>query len=375
MRWMDWSQSRVYDARLAPSWALVYATVDAPIVPALRSLSARYRGLKVFGATSFQGVFSPRGFDRGVHILFGESTDEITVEPVLRATNAMRAKVEARSAASHIMAEIGRVDAMLLHATPGFEEHILEGIDEATGGTVPVFGGSAADDDLSGKWSVFSGLRVEQQGFVLVGFSSSRKIYGSFVAGYTPMAERGTVTSAQGRIVRTIDGQPAAAVYNRWTQGAIEQQLGGGIVLSPTSLRPLGRVVDKVGAVARYLLSHPHEVLPDGSLALFTDVAVGDELVLMLGTEGSLLDRTKQVAARALAGAEPDVRGGILVYCGGCVGALGSATGKVAATFTKGIGGAAFVGAATFGEQGCFPGPKPVNRHGNLMCDAMLFEA
>ena len=52
-----------------------------------------------------------------------------------------------------------------------------------------------------------------------------------------------------------------------------------------------------------------------------------------------------------------------------------AAAGTVSSMFSQGISGAAFLGAATFGEQGCFPGPKAVNRHGNLMCDAMLFES
>jgi hypothetical protein len=49
--------------------------------------------------------------------------------------------------------------------------------------------------------------------------------------------------------------------------------------------------------------------------------------------------------------------------------------GTVSTTFSQGIKAAPFIGAATFGEQGCFPGQKAINRHGNLMCDALLFEA
>ena len=194
MRWSEWSTGRSFD-RVPPSWALVYATVDAPYEAALRALTTRYKGLPVFGATSFRGVFTPKGFARGVHVLFGEASDEVSVVPVLRVTNAARARGEAKAAATEILrsaGSAGRVDAMLLHATPGFEERILEGIEDATEGKCPVFGGSAADDDLSGKWRIFHSARVEQEGFVLAGFTSPRKIRGSFVAGYTPM---GTVTS------------------------------------------------------------------------------------------------------------------------------------------------------------------------------------
>ena len=107
---------------------------------------------------------------------------------------------------------------------------------------------------------------MEREGFVLAGFVSEKPVHGSFVAGYVPGKQRGTVTRAKGRVILEIDHEPAAVVYNRWRAGAVSE------------------------------------------------------------------------------------------------------------LYRKAIGGAPFVGAATFGEIGCFTGPSPVNRHGNLMCDTILFE-
>lgn len=357
------------------SWVLVYATVDAPLATALHEITLAAPNAKVFGCTSFRGVFCPSGFERGVHLLVGEQDDARAVARVRGASSA-NAQSEAHAAATEIAAELGRKpDVLLLHATPGFEERVLSGIDEATQGSVPVYGGSAADDDLSGNWSVFAGTKIEREGFVLVGFTSSREIHGSFIAGYTPTGQKGKITAANGRVVKTIDGQPAAAVYDRWTNGKIRSKLGGGVLLAQTSLDPLGRIVDRVGQVPRFLLSHPHEVHADGSISFFTDMAVGDEIVLMLGSEASLLERTRQVAQRALGSTPAHLSGGVLIYCGGCVGAIGDASSaEVARIFGERIGGVPFIGAATYGEQGCFPGPQSTNRHGNLMCDAILFD-
>ena len=80
MRWAEWVAGKAFDA-VAPSWALVYATADAPIAQALRDLAVRYPGIKTFGATSFRGVFTPKGFARGVFVLFGEAEDEVAVAP------------------------------------------------------------------------------------------------------------------------------------------------------------------------------------------------------------------------------------------------------------------------------------------------------
>ncbi len=285
--------------------------------------------------------------------------------------------MDARSAASAIERALGRKpDALLLQATPGFEERILDGVSDAfDGDPPPVYGGSAADDAIAGEWRVFAGTRVEREGFVLVGFASDKPVTGAFVSGYTPTQNRARITRAHGRVVHELDGAPAARVYNRWIGGALDRELEvGGVVLGATTLHPLGRLVDKIGAVPRYLLSHPHEVRADGSLSFFTEMSVGDEVVLMLGTEASLVDRADQAVTRARRGGDGPLAGVILTYCGGCVAAIGDGTAKLADMFRTKIGAAPFVGAATFGEQGCFVGPKPVNRHGNLMCNAILFE-
>ncbi len=95
--------------------------------------------------------------------------------------------------------------------------------------------------------------------------------------------------------------------------------------------------------------------------------------MLVVGSPAALVDRTDQVAARASRGAGV-LSGSVLIYCAGCVGAIGDQAPAVARRFSDRIGRAPFVGAATFGEQGCFLGEKAINRHGNLMCDALLFE-
>lgn len=360
----------------APAWILAYATIDVPLDARLRAIADRHPHVPVFGCTSFRGVFSPGGFTRGIHALVGEESDGVRAVSAFRVVGASRARTEARAAAAEIRAALGRPGCILMHATPGFEERVIEGIAEAfDDDSPPIYGGSAADDDIRGEWKVFSSSGIASEGLLLVGFSSDRHIFGSFVSGYAPTKTRGVVTAARGRVVMTIDDKPAALVYNEWTHGSINEQVRGGVVLGATTLSPLGRVIDKVGAVSRYLLSHPHEVLPDGSVSLFTEVKVGDELVLMLGSESALLERTNQVANRALASGNPDepVAGGILIYCGGCVGALGAKVPEVSMTFRRQLHDAPFIGAATFGEQGCFSGARAINRHGNLMCDAVMF--
>lgn len=77
------------------------------------------------------------------------------------------------------------------------------------------------------------------------------------MSGYLPTNKKGIITKAQGRTIYEIDGKPAAIVYNEWTDGAISEYLEkGGIILAPTTLKPIGRIIGEVMGIKNYLLSH-----------------------------------------------------------------------------------------------------------------------
>jgi hypothetical protein len=241
-----------------------------------------------------------------------------------------------------------------------------------------IYGGSAADDTIAGRWKVLTERGLASQGFAIAGLCSKNptaSLHGGFIGGYLPTAKRGVVTRAEGRVIAEIDGEPAANVYNRWTGGVIAGVLRrGGSVLMETNLHPLARAVEARSAVPHRLLSHPHEVHLDGGLALFTDIAQGDVVELMIGTPEPLVTRASKVVPRTLGRANVQVIGGLLVYCGGCLAAVMDRANDIAVTFGDAIDKSPFVGVATFGEQGCFvSGRDKINRHGNLMCSAVLF--
>lgn len=356
-------------------WVLGYATVD--VSPA--ELVAPAGGPAVFGATSHLGVFSPSGFGPGFAGLCADPEDDVRAVVRLVATRRDGARAAVRDAARSLLDEAGEAPRVLMvHATPGFEERVLEGLADVAGlRGVPTFGGSAADDDLGGRWRVFHGSELLAEGVLLVGFVSPRRVHGAFVSGYFGTRRKGRATAVEDRTVYTIDGRPAAEVLDGWMGGRLaEARRAGGVVLAETTLAPIGRVVDDTHGVKRYLLSHPHRIdASNGAVSFFTEISEGDELELMMGTRGSLVDRVDQVTRRAQRAVSDSLLGGVLVYCGGCVGAVKDLTDDIAARFGRGLGGAPFVGAATFGEIGTFESSGAREpRHGNLMCDAVLFD-
>ena len=96
---------------------------------------------------------------------------------------------------------------------------------------------------------------------------------------------------------------------------------------------------------------------------------------MMSGTRSSLISRAGRVARAALGAGNltPDqICGALVIYCAGCMLTIQDQMDEVAAEVRDALGGKPFIGAFTFGEQGCFIGGE--NHHGNLMISVVVFE-
>ncbi|MCA9669244.1 MAG: FIST C-terminal domain-containing protein [Myxococcales bacterium] len=263
-------------------------------------------------------------------------------------------------------------DLLFVSTVPGFEEQVLGAIEAEVGSGVPIAGGSAADDDVSGKWSVGDADASYSSGVVISALYPSTPPSFVFSSGYVPAGPRGVITRAEGRRIYSIDDEPAAEVYDRWTGGSIRAALdaGRGEVLTATTLFPLGWRVDEGGQ--RYVLAHPAEVLADGSLTVMTRFETGQAVELMTGSTANLVARPGHVVEMAKRESEvaTAVRGALMIYCAGCMLSVGDAMCEVPPLVDESLG-APFLGLFTFGEQGC--PAADVNFHGNLMISLVVF--
>ena len=277
-----------------------------------------------------------------------------------------------------------------IYQAPGREEQVLEGLRRVVGDRCPIIGGSSADDDVSGAWRQLGPQGSLTDGLVVAVLFPSRPVRYAFQGGYEPVGpsgvvtqigyhadgHQGVVTARRGREILEIDGEPAAQVYNRWSQGRIAAQLGvGGSVLLDTTLLPLATVVGQADGVSHYLLAHPDAVTAEGGLRTFCDLGVGDRVYAMRGDRERLIERAGRVALQARRalpqrGDGSRVAGALLVYCGGCKLAVGEQIDRVKESVATSIDGAPFIGCFTFGEQGRL---LDRNRHGNLMISAVVF--
>ncbi|MEM9764926.1 MAG: FIST C-terminal domain-containing protein [Pseudomonadota bacterium] len=267
-------------------------------------------------------------------------------------------------------------DLVWLTAAPGAEESLIAGIEDVIGSNAPIIGGSAAANDLSGAWRVFDGEITMGAGVAVSVLFPSRSVATAYQSGYAPTDCTGTVSRVEGRSVRGIDGRPALEVYADWTKGAVAPDTNAGpeMILSASTFHPLGRHVGDIGDVPFYLLAHPATANPDGSIDLFADVELGEEVTLMTGSADSLVRRAGRVAslsAKRGGLTTAEIAGALVIFCGGCMLAVRNRMDEVAAEVDRALGGAPSLGIFTFGEQGAVLGES--NRHGNLMISCVTF--
>ena len=330
------------------------------------------------GSTSSGGVFTEEGIVMGSSVAllaFGASETTRFGAAVAEGGpgDAWRHKAvlvaEAAAQAADRPGELPSLVVPLL--TPGGEEDVLQGIHDVFGPSVLVNGGTAADADNSGAWRVAAGDVVVSQGVAMLFVFGSEAPRVSFQSGYLASAHHAVVTRAKGREIIELDRQPAAQVYRRWTEGMLDPALHeGGAFMQATASIPLGRKAGSIGGHAVYSMTHPSALTPRGTVQLFTQILEGQEVVLMTGTVGALVDRAGFVAKSAVA-AKP-TSGGLMVYCAGCSMVAHSRLAEVAHQAADAFSRRPLLGWFTFGEQG----PRRADgrpEHANLMISAVAF--
>lgn len=374
--------ARLFQTLSAPPEMLFVFCTSNYAIPELRhSLQQHLPTTQILGTTSCQGVMTERGYNASEYTLgvlalqdpdgaYGCGFCAFEGDAVAATQKALQEALTQAQRPAEMPAMI------FMSAAPGFEERVLEGIRALLGERVPVMGGSSADQAVQGNWWQFSQGHAAQQGVALAVLFPSEQLLFNFHSGYDASFHSAQITRAEGRLLQELDGQPAAQVYNQWTHGLIGAQLQrGGNILSQTSLSPLGRVAGEIGSVRLFRLSHPEKVLPDQSLALFSEVQEGETLWLMKGTPASLISRAGHVARSAVNMLEAlqheDILGALVVYCAGCMLTIQKRMPEVVQELNAVLGGKPFLGLFSFGEQGCFPTGE--NAHGNLMISVLIF--
>ncbi|MEM6465003.1 MAG: FIST N-terminal domain-containing protein [Pseudomonadota bacterium] len=361
-----------------PSFASLHHSVDVDPSSLVDALSRA--GTAVMCASSCKGVMTHLSAlsDLALFCLYDEDGDYgVAMRPFKN--HAAGAARQATDEALMKAERPGEVPQLVwMSATPGSEEAVLAGIESILGDDVPIIGGSAADNSISGDWCLHDESGRSEQGVSVAVLFPSGQVSFAYKNGYAPAGPKGRVTRSLGREVLSIDGKPAAEVYHEWTQGAVPIELEKGQdvlpILSQSTLWPLGRELHHMDGVPSYVLTHPSGVTKDGRLQCFANVYEGELIYQMKGSVDWIVARAGRVAGMARAAdnlEKDDILGALMIYCGGCMLRVEERLSEVSEGVNEELGSAPFLGAFTFGEQGQILGSG--NRHGNLMISCIIF--
>ena len=333
--------------------AFVYGSCDYNIDEMLSGVAEELPDIPLIGNTSFTGIITPEGFigseDGFVGVMalsdpdmiIGIASKERGASPVedgkLIAAEAMKAANQNSSPNFFYMA-----------ASPAEEEFYLKGISSIIG-RIPFFGGSAADNSISGNWKLYTDNSQFSDGVVIAFFYGDIKMTNLFTGSYRETDDFGVITKVDGnRTLVEIDGVPATKKYAKW-RGIDMEAVTGGNLLATTITSPLG-VKDRLGDLIA--IRHPMNGNDDFSMAIGNNLSEKTCVIRMEATVDELISSTGETLKALIEKMDKPPIAFHFVHCGGRRAGIDSRIDEVAKLIKEVAGDIPFIVEFTFGEYG-----------------------
>lgn len=333
--------------------AFVYSGVQYDQKEFIDAISAELPGVPLIGNTSFTGVMTPDGFissEDGFAGIMAISDDELTVG-VAGMPKEGTARETGHKVAEKALKAAGKTEApayFYMSAPSGEEEYYLKGITEVIG-RVPFFGGTAADNTITGQWLLYTDEMVTADGVSVAFFYTDRPFANKFTGAYNETDKAGIITKIDGdRTLVEINGKPAIQQYREWT-GASAEDVAGGNLLSYAICKPLA-VKDRLGDLAA--IRHPMNGNDDGSMNIGNNLAVNTAVVLMEATVDELISAVGKTLEELKKKIDGPIAGLHLVHCGGRRAGIDARINEVYEQVKQHAGDIPFIMEFTFGEYG-----------------------
>lgn len=340
------------DAKLV----FAYMSCDYKIKDVIKGIKEVY-SCPVIGNTSFTGVIMPEGYVGGDEPFVGIMvlSDPSMVVGVgfadRKAYQSARDAGEAATKAARVMTKMpynDEPDLMYMAASPTEEEFFLKGANRVVG-RVPLFGGSAADNTISGNWSLYLDNKVTSEGVAVALIYMKNGFVNEFTGAYRETKDMGIITKVEGtRQLVSIDGVPAVKKYAQW-RGRKPSEFMGAKLLSETITSPLG-VKDRLGDLIA--IRHPMNGNDDYSMNIGANLAEGTTVIRMEATVDELISSVGKTLKKLNARCKKPVVAYHLVHCGGRRAGIDARINEVYKEIKKNVNGVPFIMEFTFGEYG-----------------------
>ena len=339
----------------------------------MEGLKSVAKDVDVIGCTSSAGIITPDGYmidEDGTAGMLTLGGDDLTVACYGMAKG-KSARETGREVAKKALEKAGldyAPDYFFMSASPAEEEEYIKGIQDIIG-RVPCFGGSAADNTVEGKWSIFYNDTIFNDGVVAAFFYTANDIATVYTGAYNETKDMGIITKLNDtRVLAEIDGEPALDKYKNW-RGLDDEAVTGGNLLVTTITSPLG-VKDRLGNLTA--IRHPMNGNDDKSMNIGANLAVGTTVIRMEATVDELINSTGKTL-KELKKKCPNAAGYLLIHCGGRRLGIGDRMNEVYEQLKKEAGDVPFLVAFTFGEYG-YTDDDQTNTTGGLMLSFTAFE-
>jgi hypothetical protein len=245
-------------------------------------------------------------------------------------------------------------------ASPKEEEYYVKGIQDIIG-DVPFFGGSAADNALSGDWSIFCDGNSFSDGVAVIFFYTDKPIETVYTGAYHESKNVGIITKIDGdRKLVEIDGEPALKKYAEWTNKNPDELMGMDLLVASITA-PLG-VKDTIGDLIA--IRHPMGGNKDYSINIGNKLAVNTAIIQMECTVDELISSTG-TTLKDVNNKLDTPAAYFLVHCGGRKMGIGDRIEEVHKELVKASKGVPFITIFTFGEYG-------YNEHTRNTCGGLM---
>ena len=333
--------------------AFLYTSVDCDVKKVLEGAKEELGTAPIIGCTSSAGIIVPDGFissDNGFTGILALGDPELEVG-VAGLSKEETARETGRKVAKEAMKKAGKDCApayFYMVASPGEEEDYIKGIEDVIG-RVPVFGGSAADNTVEGKWSIFTSDTIFNDGVAVAFFYTDKPMTNVFTGEYHETTNSGVITKVEGkRTLVEIDGVPAIKKYAEWTGNKLKD-LDADNLLVTTITAPLG-VKDRLGDLIA--IRHPMYGNKDKSMNIGANLAVNTAIIQMEATVDELINSTGKTMREVNKQSEGEQGAYLLIHCGGRRLGIGDRIDEVSKQLKEEAHGKPFIAVFTFGEYG-----------------------
>ena len=333
-----------------------YMSCDYDIKDVIKGLKTVY-DCPIIGNTSFTGVIMPQGYiggDKpfvGIMVLCDPSMIVGVGFAKRKDYQSARDAGEAATKKARIMTKMpynDEPDLMYMSASPTEEEFFLKGANRVVG-RIPLFGGSAADNTITGKWSLYLDEKVTDEGVAVALFYMKNPFFIEFTGAYRETKDMGIITKIDGtRCLKEIDGVPAVKKYAKW-RGMKPSELMGSQLLSATIVSPLG-VKDRLGDLIA--IRHPMFANDDYSMNIGANLAEGTTVIRMEASVDELISSVGETLKKLNSQLKKPAVCYHLVHCGGRRAGIGDRINEVYEEIKKQVKDTPFIMEFTFGEYG-----------------------